>query len=113
MTELRKLSPEQYKLIDQIAERAKSLNESYDIPTTQMDITACMKYQNLDLRKLLEAPRFDFFHDVAGINQNINHDTYKLDNFFLPRCSTAMPTAAEKKAMGKLLTDMKKIVDQD
>jgi hypothetical protein len=39
----------------------------------------------LKLAELLKADDFDFAHDINGIINNINRQTGKLDNCFLPR----------------------------
>lgn len=39
----------------------------------------------VDLEGLYAAREFDFVHDVAGINKNLNHLTGNLDNSFIPR----------------------------
>lgn len=41
----------------------------------------------LDLQKLLDAPSFDFAHDVFGIREHLDRTTGKLMHCFLPRCS--------------------------
>ena len=55
--------------------------------TVAMDLDYCMEYQSLDLEKLRDFPAFDFAHDIFGINANLNHETHKLENCFLPRCA--------------------------
>ena len=39
----------------------------------------------LDFARLLEARRFDFYHDVNGILRHIDRSTGQLQNCFLPR----------------------------
>jgi hypothetical protein len=39
----------------------------------------------IELYRLANAEGLDFFHDVIGIINNINRETGKLDNCFLPR----------------------------
>lgn len=39
----------------------------------------------LDLQRLLDAPDFDFFHDIGGIRRHLNRETGKLGDHFLPR----------------------------
>ena len=39
----------------------------------------------LKLAELLNAKDSDFFHDVFGIRKNLNRETGKLENDFLPR----------------------------
>lgn len=51
-----------------------------------MDLTAC--HNNgcpLDLKGLLESKDMDLFHDICGINGNLNRETGELENCFLPR----------------------------
>jgi len=55
--------------------------------TLQMDLGACHVAEGLDLQKLLDADTFTLIHDVAGIHLNINRETGKLEDFFLPRCA--------------------------
>lgn len=49
----------------------------------------------LDLEKLLAAPRFDFAHDVCGIVRHMDRTTYpgKLKDCFWPRCCRSGATA--------------------
>jgi hypothetical protein len=41
----------------------------------------------LDFTKLVNFDDANFFHDILGINANIDRSTGKLENCFLPRCS--------------------------
>lgn len=51
-----------------------------------MSLTAChANGTKLDLEGLLKASPIDLSHDVQGVCQNINTNTGKLDNCFLPR----------------------------
>lgn len=51
-----------------------------------MDITACHCNGNtLNLAALLVADDFNFSHDVSGIASNLNRQTGKLENCFVPR----------------------------
>ena len=52
-----------------------------------MDITACHITNPLRLAELSGASDGDFAHDILGIRENINRDTGKLENCFLPRYS--------------------------
>jgi hypothetical protein len=58
-----------------------------DSMTLTMDLIRCMKRQSLDLEKLYSFSPADFAHDIFGIHANLNHDNYKLENCFLPRCT--------------------------
>lgn len=74
-------------LIDAIAIKAHAQLDM-DVLTVSMDITACHANGNpLKLAELLKADKFNFSHDIYGINANLDHDTGKLLNNFLPRYS--------------------------
>ena len=51
------------ELIDKVAQRAMRYLD-WDPVTVAMDLT---------------------LHDISGINRNLDHETYKLNNCFLPR----------------------------
>ena len=85
-----------FKTIDltvKIADRYLELCDKLNMPsckpkklTVVMDIDAC--HSNgcpLKLGELLRASDFEFAHDVGGIITNINRETGKLENCFLPR----------------------------
>lgn len=82
---------EEYRLISMIINRAVELNIiSYQKTKRElgMDIVAChCNGCPLDLQKLLLASDFEFQHDVRGISYNIDRETGKLDNCFVPRCA--------------------------
>ena len=73
------------ELIKKIADRAVTLGMSH--MTVLLDLYACITKTPLDLQMLLDFEDGDFLHDIYGINKNINHFTYELDNCFLPRCA--------------------------
>ncbi len=50
-----------------------------------MDIETAHKNCPLDLQKLLDADEANFYHDVMGIFKNLNRQTKKLENCFVPR----------------------------
>ena len=74
------------KTIGKIADRVITINPKYNRTTVVMDLLVLLETR-LKMRwdELLNAPLFDFMHDINGINQNINRDTYKLENCFYPR----------------------------
>ena len=81
---------EEMALIQGVVKRA--LREMPDYPddaiSLSMDLTACNANGcPLDFKKLLAAPRFDFWHDIGGIRRHINRNTGQLMDCFLPRCS--------------------------
>jgi len=67
----------------------------FDPLNLMMDITATHCNGNkLDLQNFLDAPDFDFFHDIFGIIKNLNRTTGKLENFFTPRYSSKLQASA-------------------
>lgn len=85
-----KTTTEERIKIQQIAERAakkyKEMGYKLNMLHSVMDITAVhLNGCPLDLERLLEAPEFDFIHDVAGIAQHLNRETGELEGFFIPR----------------------------
>lgn len=88
-------------LIHKIALRAIAKLRA-DLMTIEMDITACHANGNpLKLKELLDAPDFDFFHDVAGINAHIDRKTGKLLDFFSPRYSAPDGDPRDDEVMGR------------
>lgn len=76
------------KIIDRTMELVERHGVDYDRMTAYMDIMAChANGRPLDLNKLLNAPSFDFSHDVFGIARHIDRRTGALLNCFVPRCS--------------------------
>ena len=57
--------------------------------TDKLDMMLDMEYANRDcplkLQELLNADEFDFWHDIFGIYKNLNRQTKKLENCFVPR----------------------------
>lgn len=87
-----KCTDEERRLIKKIAKRAMSIGNparlGVDQQHVEMDVTAT--HANgcpLNLRKMLDFPEYDFFHDLYGIYYNLNRKTGKLENCFLPRCA--------------------------
>lgn len=94
------VSKEDALTIGEIVARARAYWPDVDALELNMDITAV--HANgcpLKLRKLAGAPKFDFAHDVCGIQRHINRSTAQLENCFLPRY--AMP---ERNERGSALT---------
>ena len=81
-----KFDKEIIKIIGKIADRAVAINPNYDKTTVVMDLLAL--YENgVEMRweEFLNAPVFDFMHDINGINQHLNRKTHKLEDCFWPR----------------------------
>lgn len=82
------ISPEDFDLLVKVAERVEKKLSAYpdDRQTLVMDLNAC--HSNgcpLDFEGLLEASHGEFAHDIWGIRSNINRETGKLENHFIPR----------------------------
>ena len=77
---------ETIEIIGQIADRAVTIDPSYDKTTVMMDLLVIYE-TGVKMRwdELLNAPLFDFMHDINGINQHLNRNTYKLEDCFWPR----------------------------
>lgn len=73
-------------LISKVADRALLVLEGWNKIMIVMDLSNCIEGGcDLDLEGMLTCRMADLLHDVTGINQNLNHETYKLENFFSPR----------------------------
>lgn len=82
-----KTTKEDMVLIIDISKRAVK-NIGYNYQTINMDITACHLNGNpLKLKELLQSDNSDFNHDICGIANNIDRETGKLENCFVPRYS--------------------------
>ncbi len=74
--------PVNYPTVLKIATRAEKLLGLAAIHFV-LDIQAVKA--DIDWELLLKANDFNFIHDMAGINQHLDHDTGELKNGFLPR----------------------------
>ena len=72
--------------IGEIVNRAVAINPAYKKITVMMDLLVLYD-TGVEMRwdELLNAPVFDFMHDINGINQHLNRRTYKLEDGFCPR----------------------------
>ncbi len=87
-----KTTADEFDVIAKIADRAVDVAQcagiDYDKRTALMDITAAHANGcKLRLDELLNAPNFDFAHDVFGIRRHLNRETGRLGNCFSPRFS--------------------------
>ena len=84
-------TPEERVLLRAIVNRYSRTVRPLDMEEERdmlMDLTAC--HANgcpLDLGRLLDAPRYDFVHDIVGIQDCLNRETGQLQDFFYPRCA--------------------------
>lgn len=87
-----KVIPEDSTLIHQITDRAMTKTWFSNLYKQGLDLIMDLSatHENgcrLNLQKLLDAPDFDFFHDIRGIHHCLNRETGELADFFLPRCA--------------------------
>lgn len=74
------------KLISKVAERAVIYLDGWDKFNIVMDLDNCIEGGcDLDLEGLLKCDPVNLVHDIVGINRNLDHRTYKLNNHFYPR----------------------------
>jgi hypothetical protein len=80
------MTKEKMAAIGNIAKRADEMGLlMFDRMSLMMDLEVAADEFNLRLDDLLGADNFNFAHDINGIQQNINRQTKKMENFFLPR----------------------------
>ena len=79
-------SKEDRAIILKIAKKAKNNNKELSVLDVMMDLSAChLNGCKLDLERLHNADSLNLMHDVYGINQNIDRNTGRLQNCFVPR----------------------------
>lgn len=83
---MRKIDKQEFETIVEIAKRAEYMSlVALDRFTILMDLELAAKEFNLRLEELLNAPNFDFAHDIVGIQKNIDRKTKTFKEYFLPR----------------------------
>jgi hypothetical protein len=92
------MTKSEYELVTAICKRAlprmQEVIPSLDMLSLSMDITYTHTVLPLHLSRLLDSHDLDFFHDMYGIYQNFNRETYSMDNCFLPRSALCQHKAA-------------------
>lgn len=82
-----------FELIGKIADRVENelplVASQVRRSTLVMDLDNAHEHMPLDLTGLLEAPRGDFSHDVVGIINHMDRQTFKLTGCFVPRFAYA------------------------
>ena len=80
-------SKEEMELILKIADRAvEMIGDRKETQGVIIDIEAThCNGCPIDLERLLNAPDYDFAHDVDGIRTHLNRRTGELEDCFLPR----------------------------
>lgn len=82
------ITDDDLNLITDIAKRACQIYPELDMTITMLDLISVHQNSNpLRLDELLEAPEFDFCHDIAGIYNHLDRRTGKLGECFSPRYS--------------------------
>jgi hypothetical protein len=79
------ISTNEFMTLDAITKRAKNLDDTIEIGTCMIAVTAVHQVTPLRLDELLKAPKEDFIHDIRGIMKNINSQDGSLSNSFVPR----------------------------
>ena len=83
-----KATKEDFKNVRPIVQRVVKQYPTIDYMSLEMDIIAIhVSGCKLRLKELSQADDLNFFHDVFGIVKNLDRDTGKLQNYFLPRYS--------------------------
>jgi len=83
-----KITRNELELIEEITRRAtKGIRRDPDINfmTMMMDIEAVHSQWPLCLEEFLNAPEYDFWHDIYGIRRHLNRETLQLEDGFVPR----------------------------
>ena len=81
------ISPDDEPIVRAIAKRAAS-KLGVNFLDIEMDLTVThLNGTPLRLSELLEADKFNFAHDIFGIQNHINRNNGKIEGFFLPRFS--------------------------
>ncbi len=80
------LVSDEIQVIHKIAVRAVEFDDKLDLMTVEMDLVATNLHCPMDFDRLAACEdNFNFFHDIYGINTNLNRETFELENFFSPR----------------------------
>lgn len=80
------MNKENLVLIAKIVDRAEEKRLlMFDRISLLMDLECTAKEFDLRLSDLLNADDFNFSHDICGIQNNLNRETKKMENFFVPR----------------------------
>lgn len=80
------MSRDEKMVVVEIAKRADALGiMMFDRMSLMMDIEAVHAETGLKLDELLNADDVNFSHDIVGIQKNLDRESKKLQNFFLPR----------------------------
>lgn len=87
MIQFADLTGEEAQAVRKISQRAARFCPPRSALDFWMDIAAVHASNPLRLGELAKAPDGDFFHDIRGIERNLNRKTGQLENSFDPRYS--------------------------
>lgn len=74
------------KLMNKIVDRAIEYDLlDYDRMSLMMDLELADKKWNLRLEEFLDAKRFDFVHDIMGVQRYIDRQKKTFNDMFVPR----------------------------
>ena len=83
--------PSESEAISRIADKGLLLLNGLGANTDKISVVMDLEFTHaeipMDLDKLESFDDFNFAHDIVGIYKHFNRRTYKMDDFFLPRCS--------------------------
>ena len=85
MYDFKVISDDDRALICKILDRAEDLGIRINKLSLGMSIHATHDNCPLRLAELLKADDFNFSHDIYGISHNVDRNTGKLMNCFIPR----------------------------
>lgn len=90
------ITPVEAALLGRILDRADEVYAEFGVELDRLTLSMDLAAANangcpLDFARLLDFPRFDFVHDVAGIPKYIDRGTGQLLGFFVPRCARRQP----------------------
>lgn len=84
------MDKQRFELYVKICEKAEAKGYRGERMTLMMDIESADKKFNLRLEEMLADDGYDFVHDIQGIIDNINRETFPATDFglFVPRFAT-------------------------
>ena len=81
------IGKEEWDVVCKVMDKASALFPNYKRITMGLDLLNAHDDVGIDFSRLLAFDNMDFIHDIMGIRNNMNRETGKLENCFLPRCA--------------------------
>jgi hypothetical protein len=101
MVQFADFTEEERVAVKKILDRTQKVIVGVDRLALEMDLAAVHASNPLRLEELSEADDANFFHDIGEISENLNRETGKLQNCFVPRYSMSHHERAERaRAVG-------------